>query len=53
VHSCNPIYLGSRGRKIMNLRSARAKVSETLSQNKMAQVVEGLPSMHEALSPNK
>jgi hypothetical protein len=47
IHSCNPSYLRSIGSK-----SALGKKYETLLKKCVAQVVECLPSQHEALNSN-
>jgi hypothetical protein len=49
VHSCNPSYLGSQGRKITSSRFARQNSSETQSQKTIDLGVQHLPSMCKAL----
>jgi hypothetical protein len=57
AHACNPIYLGDKDQDDLSSRTARQIVQETLSQKyptqkraaEIAQVVECLPSKHEAL----
>jgi hypothetical protein len=57
VHACNPSYLGNRGRKItvqgqgkVSTKTPTEKHTKSKRTGDMAQMVEYLPSKHEALS---
>jgi hypothetical protein len=52
-HACNTSYLGGRGRRISNLRTAWAKLERSCLKNKykqkdLVQVVDSMFTMYEA-----